>query len=127
MKRSARLSQLSLTIFLLTLSACSTESPSTSRQSTSSRGSWSRKAPLPIEINENTVAAVNNKIYVIGGSTADRIDHVSNYEYDIATDRWRTRAPLPSGMTHAAATGLNGRIYVVGAFTQTGHGGAWHR
>ena len=124
MKFSCRCSLSILALLLFLLPACSMEATPTSSQSTSSQGSWSRKAPLPIQISENTVAAVNNKIYVIGGSTADRVDHQSNYEYDIATDRWRTRAPLPSGMTHAAATGLNGKIYVVGAFTQTGHGGA---
>ena len=124
MNCSRRCSRSILTLLLFLLPACSMESASKSSQSTSSQGSWSRKAPLPIEINENTVATVNNKIYVIGGSTADRVDHVSNFEYDIVTDRWRTRAPLPSGMTHAAATGLNGKIYVVGAFTQAGHGGA---
>jgi N-acetylneuraminic acid mutarotase len=78
---------------------------------------------MPIEISEVAVAVVNNKIYVIGGSTADRVDHQLNHEYDIATDRWRARAPLPRGMTHAAATGLSGKIYVIGAFTATGHGG----
>ncbi len=121
MKRSSKVSRLSVAILLLILPSCSMESPRTSSLSASSRGSWSRKAPLPIQINENTVATANNKIYVIGGSTADRVDHVSNFEYDIVADRWRTRAPLPSGMTHAAATGLNGKIYVVGAFTQAGH------
>src|SRR5512139_1238694 len=124
MERSFRLSPLSLALLLFFLPACSMESASTSSQSISSQGSWSRKAPLPIQISENTVAAVNNRIYVIGGSTADRVDQQINYEYDIASDRWRTRAPLPSGMTHAAATGLSGKIYVVGAFTQAGHGGA---
>ena len=125
MKCSNRCTLSILAVLLLCiLPACSMESAPTSNRATSSQGSWSRKAPMPIEISENTVAAVNNKIYVIGGSTADRVDHVSNFEYDIATDRWRTRAPLPSGMTHAAATGLNGKIYVAGAFTQTGHGGA---
>jgi hypothetical protein len=48
---------------------------------------------LPIRISENTVAAVHNKIYVIGGSTADRVDQQVNHEYDVATDRWRVRAP----------------------------------
>ena len=113
MERSFRLFPLSLAILYL-LPACSMESASTLSQSTSSQGSWSRKAPLPIQISENSVAAVNNKIYVIGGSTADRVDQQINFEYDIATDRWRSRALLPSGMTHAAATGLYGKIYVVG-------------
>ena len=87
-------------------------------------GSWSKKAPMAIQIGEVTVATANGKIYAIGGSTADVVDQRLNQEYDIATDRWRKRAPLPRGMTHAAATSLNGKIYVVGAFTASGHGNA---
>ena len=60
---------------------------------------------MPIEIGEVTVAAGNNKIYAIGGTTADRVDHQLNHEYDIATDRWRARASLARGMTHTAAVG----------------------
>ena len=33
---------------------------------------------MPIQIGEVTVAAANNKIYVIGGSTADRVDQQLN-------------------------------------------------
>ena len=109
MKLSSTLAILVVSGWLSLLTACSTESPpASSRATSSSQGGGSRKAPLPIEISENTVAAVNNKIYVIGGSTPERVDHQTVFEYDIATDGWRTRAPLPTGMTHAAATGLNG-------------------
>src|SRR6185312_13306374 len=90
----------------------------------SARASWSRKAPLPIEISEVAVVSTNNKIYVIGGSTRDRVDQEMNFEYDIASDSWRERAPLPRGLTHAGATTLSGKIYVVGAFTASGHGDA---
>ena len=55
---------------------------------------------MPIQIGEVTVAAANNKIYVIGGSTADRVDEQLNQEYDIATNTWRNRAQLPRGLTH---------------------------
>jgi N-acetylneuraminic acid mutarotase len=109
---------------LLVIGACSMDAPPPPTQIASSQGSWSKKSPLPIQISENAVAAANNKIYVIGGSTADRVDQQINYEYDVATDRWRERAPLPRGLTHAGATGLNGKIYVVGAFTASGHGNA---
>lgn len=61
---------------------------------------------MPIEISEVTVVAANSKIYVIGGSTRDRVDQPVNFEYDIATDSWRERAPLPRGLTHAGVTTL---------------------
>ena len=109
---------------LFVFAACSLDAPTQPTRSTSSQGSWSKKASMPIQIGEVTVATANGKIYAIGGSTADIVDQRLNQEYDIATDRWRERAPLPQGMTHAAATSLNGKIYVVGAFTASGHGNA---
>ena len=59
---------------LAVFAACSMESTSPQSRATDSKGTWSAKAPLPIQISENTVAAASNKIYVIGGSTADRVD-----------------------------------------------------
>ncbi len=123
MKRRSSLSMFGLLFVLSVIVACSAVGTS-SRSRSDSKGTWSAKSPMPIQISENAVAAAGNKIYVIGGSTTDRVDQQINYEYDIATDRWRSRAPLPRGMTHAAATGFNGKIYVVGAFTASGHGGA---
>lgn len=74
-----------------------------------------------MKLSEVGVAALNGKIYVLGGSTPDRVDQPLNQEYDPATDRWRERAPWPRGLTHAGITALNGKIYVVGAFTASGH------
>ena len=102
--------------------ACSTDTRRQSVETLSGRGSWSRKAPMPTEISEVAVVAANSKIYVIGGSTRDRVDQSVNFEYDVATNSWRERAPLPRGLTHAGATTLKGRIYVVGAFIASGHG-----
>ena len=104
--------------------ACSSGVRPQSSQSIVPSGSWSRRAPLPISISEVAVAATDGKIYVIGGSTPERVDQPTNYEYDIASNTWRERAPLPRGLTHAAAVSLRGKIYVVGGFTASGHGGA---
>ena len=93
MKRLSSLSILCVICVLALIVACSMEATSPQSRSSDAKGVWSAKAPLPIQISENTVAAANNKIYVLGGSTADRVDQQINYEYDIATDRWRTRAP----------------------------------
>jgi hypothetical protein len=125
MKRVTIVSIVSSILVTFVIVACSMMT-TTSQQSPSSdsTGRWSAKTPMPIQISEVTVAAANNKIYVIGGSTKELVDHRQNLEYDIATDRWRQRAPLPRGLTHAGATSLNGKIYVVGAFTASGHGNA---
>ncbi len=89
MKRIATLSILGVVSSLCLLVACSMDAPPRPTQIASSQGSWSKKTPLPIQISEHAVAAANNKIYVIGGTTAGRADQQLNYEYDIATDRWR--------------------------------------
>src|SRR5438445_8047688 len=122
METRSVLSLLSGMLFIL--AACSTDTRQQSTEAVSARGTWSMKAPMPIQIGEVTVAAAGSKIYVIGGSTGDVVDQKLNQEYDIAANTWRNRAPLPRGMTHAAATSLNGKIYVVGAFTASGHGNA---
>jgi N-acetylneuraminic acid mutarotase len=77
-----------------------------------------------MEISEIAVVAAGNKLYVLGGSTRERVDQQVNFEYDIATDTWRERAPLPRGLTHAGVASLKGKIYVVGAFTASAHGDA---
>jgi hypothetical protein len=63
---------------------------------------------MPIEISEVAVVAADNKIYVIGGSTRDRVDQQVVLQYDTASDGWRERAPLSRGLTHAGATTLKG-------------------
>jgi Kelch motif len=80
------------------LAACSADTRKQSMEAASVRGTWSMKAPMPIQIGEVTVAATGSKIYVIGGSTADVVDQKLNQEYDIAANTWRNRAPLPRGI-----------------------------
>jgi hypothetical protein len=104
--------------------ACSTGVRPESSKTIVPSGSWSRKAPLPISISEVAVAATEANIYVIGGSTPERVDQPTNFEYNIASNTWRERAPLPRGLTHAAAASIQGKIFVIGGFTAAGHGGA---
>jgi len=111
-------------LLLILCAACLSGARPESSQTIHAAGSWSRLAPLPISISEVAVAATESKIYVIGGSTTDRLDQSTVYEYDIASNTWRAGAPLPLGLTHTAATSLRGRIYVIGGFTAAGHSGA---
>ena len=87
-------------------------------------GSWSLKAPLPVARNEVAAVALNDRIYVFGGSyPGQKYDVADNGEYDPAADRWRARAPMPHGLNHVGAAALDGRIYVLGGFTGSNHKG----
>jgi len=88
-------------------------------------GTWSMKAPLPIKRTEVGVAALDGRIYVVGGASADEPASRLNQEYDPAADRWRDRAPLPRGLSHPGVVGLDHKLYVIGGFSDAGvHVGA---
>jgi N-acetylneuraminic acid mutarotase len=88
------------------------------------QGGWSTAAPMPTARAEIGVAALDGKIYVVGGTAQGRWDSPLNFEYDPATDRWRERAPLPHGLSHVGLVGLNGKLYAFGGFTNIVHVGA---
>jgi N-acetylneuraminic acid mutarotase len=88
------------------------------------QGSWSTASPMPTARAEIGVAALDGKIYVVGGTAQGRWDSPLNYEYDPATDHWRERAPLPRGLSHVGLVGLNGKLYAFGGFTNIVHVGA---
>ena len=79
---------------------------------------------MPTARAEIGVAALDGKIYVVGGTAQGRWDSPLNYEYDPATDHWRERAPLPRGLSHVGLVGLNGKLYAFGGFTNIVHVGA---
>jgi N-acetylneuraminic acid mutarotase len=72
-------------------------------------GRWTALAPLPAPRQELAAAALDEKIYAVGGlvgrSNANEI-------YDLAADRWTVAADLPVGTDHAWAVALDGRLYV---------------
>jgi N-acetylneuraminic acid mutarotase len=83
--------------------------------------SWRSRASLPTPRNHAVGAAVNGKIYVIGGrvggafvsSGSSNVGVVE--EYDPAADRWGApKARMPSARSAMAAGVYQGRIYVTG-------------
>jgi N-acetylneuraminic acid mutarotase len=80
---------------------------------------WREMAPMPFPLSHPNAAALNNRIYVIGGFLSQV--HVGAQEkaleYDPAADRWRVLAPLkvPRGSIGVAA--VNGRIHAIGGRT----------
>jgi N-acetylneuraminic acid mutarotase len=83
--------------------------------------SWAVKTNLPTPRNWTASAAVNGKVYVIGGDTtflSTPLKTVS--EYDPTTDTWATKADMPTARLAAAAAVVDGKIYVMGGLTTVG-------
>lgn len=77
-------------------------------------GEWVNLAPLNEPRQEVAVAALNGKIYVIGGILSNGNTANTVEEYDPVTDTWQFVAPLPAPLHHTTATTVNGKIYVIG-------------
>src|SRR5438874_11051217 len=80
-------------------------------------GTWTLATQTTTERTEVGVAAVNGKIYVLGGEALGRQDSPLFQEFDPATQRWRDLAPMPRGASHVGIAALNGKIYTAGGFT----------
>jgi N-acetylneuraminic acid mutarotase len=76
---------------------------------------WKKAAPFPEPDEELYGAAVNGKLYVIGG-WGDGKARGATYEYDPATDKWTKKKSMPRPAHHAALAAANGKIYVSGGF-----------
>jgi N-acetylneuraminic acid mutarotase len=101
------------------------------------QGSWSAASTMPTGTGDSGVAALDGKIYVVGGSSF--YPHIVptssdmgtgtwgssvNYEYDPATDKWRQLAPLPIGLSHVGVVGFDHKLYAFGGFTSLIHANA---
>ena len=81
-------------------------------------GIWVRKASMPTARTSLSVAAVNGKIYAIGGNDGSYL--AVNEEYDPAANTWSARADMPTARHGLAAAAVNGKIYAIG-----GYGGSY--
>ena len=84
-------------------------------------GAWTQVSSLPVPLYRHTAAAVDGKIYVIGGVIYDDegeavvMDRV--VMYDPATNSWQQMAAMPTARVCHSAAVLDGKIYVSGGFT----------
>ena len=63
-------------------------------------------------------AAVDGKIYILGGAPAVQGPVLSMVEaYDPATDTWTPKTDMPTGRTGFTAEVVNDRIYAIGGTT----------
>jgi N-acetylneuraminic acid mutarotase len=85
-------------------------------------GSWRFKADMPTARYFLAAAAVNGKIYAIGGHDTSDNELDTNEEYDPATNSWISEANMPTARYKLAAVAVNGKIYAIG-----GHDGTFNK
>jgi N-acetylneuraminic acid mutarotase len=110
--------KLSIAFTMLLLAGCvgfKTDSRAPVDQSMA--GTWTVLAPLPVARQEVAVAALDGRVFVIGGFGGGGAPVATVEVYDPATNQWETRAPLPTPTHHAAAAVAAGRLYVIGGYT----------
>lgn len=87
-------------------------------------GCWRDHAPAPVELLDAGGAALNGKIYVVGGKTATG-PKTTVYVYDPTADSWSTVADLPGpAVENPAVVAYGGRLYVFGGSTDPFSGAA---
>ncbi|MGA9348789.1 MAG: S8 family serine peptidase, partial [Anaerolineae bacterium] len=81
---------------------------------------WTTKASKPTGVANVGAAALNDRIYVIGGMS-NNLRLLSAVEfYDPATDSWASVAPLPVGLSGTAVAAADGKLYVFGGDSDSG-------
>src|SRR5438105_569066 len=77
---------------------------------------WRERSHGPEGLTHQGVAALNGKIYMVGGFAGGHhtLPSAGVYSYDPATDKWQTLAPLPSPMGGISLAAEGGMIHVVG-------------
>jgi len=97
---------------------------------------WTTKAPMNVARSDLGVAAVNGKIYAIGGNAeagympnSEGNDYKAlgwikdtNEEYDPATDTWKIKTPMPTPRCNFAIATLANKIYCIGGITNWASG-----
>jgi hypothetical protein len=109
---------------LLLTVACSTGSPTPAASTPSPSPSPAAQQPLqraepslPAAVEESAAAAVDGKLYVMGGFNAAGTSLNTVYVFD--GTRWSAGPRLAVGLDHPSAATLDGHVYIAG-----GHGSA---
>ncbi len=93
--------------------------------------SWVEKAPMQEARAHFGVAAVNGKIYAIGGDVGSEIGNVipgwghtynvasTNEEYDPVSNAWIYKAPMPTARARFGIAAYQNKIYCIGGYYAT--------
>jgi len=75
-----------------------------------------QKTAMPTPRGGYAIAAVGNKVYVMGGQGESYPSDV-NEVYDVSTDTWETKQPLSQPRVDMDANVVDGKIHVIGGNT----------
>lgn len=76
--------------------------------------SWTKAPPMPTQRHHLGAAAVNGRLYVVGGRSNRSLALDTFERFDPETWKWERLEPLPLGSGGLEAAAWNGRLIVVG-------------
>ena len=78
-------------------------------------GLWKSVTPMPTTRTALAAAAVNGKVYAIGGFDITNANASNTVEvYDPSSKSWSTAASMPTARFGLAAAAVNGKVYAIG-------------
>ncbi|WP_100444679.1 Kelch repeat-containing protein [Glycomyces xiaoerkulensis] len=77
---------------------------------------WTELSPAPAEISEVAAAALDDRIWVVGGFSGSSSATTGTYVFDPASDSWESGPDLPAAVHHSAAAADEERLWVVGGY-----------
>jgi N-acetylneuraminic acid mutarotase len=80
-------------------------------------GQWGQRSALIEANSELAFAALNGKLYLLGGYPSNRQTARTVQIYTITSDRWELGPPLPDPNNHGMAAGVGGKVYLIGGQT----------
>ncbi len=90
------------------------------------KGTWRTAAPMATKRTEVAAAALDGKIYVVGGFEKPSLSNVIKFAitpslevYDPVKEQWSSKSPLPVGLHHVGIGVVDGRLYVIGGYAQS--------
>jgi N-acetylneuraminic acid mutarotase len=86
------------------------------RVDVTAEATWLMRARLQEARQEVGVAALQEKMYVVGGFRRNGSQANTVEAYEFAADRWQFVQPLPIALDHPAAAVARGKLYVLGGF-----------
>ncbi|KZN37965.1 hypothetical protein N480_14575 [Pseudoalteromonas luteoviolacea S2607] len=117
-----------VTVFVLTLQACSTDSNAVPQQKHINEFNWHLSAMLPSPLQEVYPAVFNNRIVVAGAFEQTQVERAAlaylkasdqTYIFDQNVQNWKRGPVLPEPRHHLGLVTNHDKLYAIGGFNAT--------